>query len=71
MLLQAGKDKYYSIFRTIIPWDIAFPLSKLSFFTLAAFSPGSSCKLSNQYIIQDHMAAHFKKLMSAEGVYSL
>ncbi|KAM7061106.1 spermatogenesis-associated protein 7-like isoform 1-T2 [Acridotheres tristis] len=31
------------------------------------FSPGPSCKLSNQYIIQDHMAAHFKKLMSAEA----
>ncbi|XP_068864578.1 spermatogenesis-associated protein 7 homolog [Aphelocoma coerulescens] len=31
------------------------------------FSPGPSCKLSNQYIIQDHMAAHFKKLMSAKA----
>ncbi|XP_068039108.1 spermatogenesis-associated protein 7 homolog [Anomalospiza imberbis] len=31
------------------------------------FSPGPSCKLSNQYIIQDHMAAHLKKLMSAEA----
>uniref|UniRef100_A0A8C2T6J5 Spermatogenesis associated 7 n=1 Tax=Coturnix japonica TaxID=93934 RepID=A0A8C2T6J5_COTJA len=30
------------------------------------FSPGSSCKLSNQYIIQDHMAAHYKKLMDAK-----
>ncbi|XP_071281039.1 spermatogenesis-associated protein 7-like [Agelaius tricolor] len=33
----------------------------------SSFSPGPSCKLSNQYIIQDHMAAHFKKLMSAEA----
>ncbi|XP_066033694.1 spermatogenesis-associated protein 7 homolog [Chamaea fasciata] len=31
------------------------------------FSPGPSCKLSNQYIIQDHMAAHFKKLMSSKA----
>ncbi|XP_075004029.1 spermatogenesis-associated protein 7 homolog [Calonectris borealis] len=31
------------------------------------FSPGPSCKLSNQYIIQDHMAAHYKKLMSAKA----
>ncbi|XP_032911937.1 spermatogenesis-associated protein 7 homolog [Catharus ustulatus] len=31
------------------------------------FSPGPSCKLSNQYIIQDHMAAHFKKLTSAKA----
>uniref|UniRef100_A0A8B9Q1K3 Uncharacterized protein n=1 Tax=Apteryx owenii TaxID=8824 RepID=A0A8B9Q1K3_APTOW len=31
------------------------------------FSPGSSCKLSNQYIIQDHMAAHYKQLMSAKA----
>ncbi|XP_068795935.1 spermatogenesis-associated protein 7-like [Struthio camelus] len=31
------------------------------------FSPGSSCRLSNQYIIQDHMAAHYKKLMSAKA----
>eukprot|EP00075_Anas_platyrhynchos_P001120 XP_005014772.1 spermatogenesis-associated protein 7 isoform X1 [Anas platyrhynchos] len=31
------------------------------------FSPGSSCKFSNQYIIQDHMAAHYKKLMSAKA----
>ncbi|XP_066401916.1 spermatogenesis-associated protein 7 homolog [Molothrus aeneus] len=33
----------------------------------SSFSPGPSCKLSNQYIIQDHMAAHFKKLMSAKA----
>ncbi|KAK2535613.1 spermatogenesis-associated protein 7-like protein [Columba guinea] len=32
-----------------------------------AFSPGPSCKLSNQYLIQDHMAAHYKNLMSAKG----
>ncbi|XP_021245719.1 spermatogenesis-associated protein 7-like [Numida meleagris] len=31
------------------------------------FSPGSSCKLSNQYIIQDHMAAHYKKLTAAKA----
>ncbi|XP_035176872.1 spermatogenesis-associated protein 7 homolog isoform X3 [Oxyura jamaicensis] len=31
------------------------------------FSPGSSCKFSSQYIIQDHMAAHYKKLMSAKA----
>ncbi|KAM6406799.1 spermatogenesis-associated protein 7 homolog isoform 2-T2 [Pluvialis apricaria] len=31
------------------------------------FCPGPSCKLSNQYIIQDHMAAHYKKLMSAKA----
>ncbi|KAK2544632.1 spermatogenesis-associated protein 7-like protein [Columba livia] len=30
------------------------------------FSPGPSCKLSNQYLIQDHMAAHYKNLMSAK-----
>ncbi|XP_075300437.1 spermatogenesis-associated protein 7 homolog [Opisthocomus hoazin] len=30
-------------------------------------SPGPSCRLSNQYIIQDHMAAHYKKLMSAKA----
>ncbi|XP_027746569.1 spermatogenesis-associated protein 7 homolog isoform X2 [Empidonax traillii] len=33
----------------------------------SSFSPGPSCKLSNQYIIQDHMAAHFKKLISAKA----
>ncbi|CAM9865916.1 unnamed protein product [Bubo scandiacus] len=32
----------------------------------SSFSPGTSCKLSNQYIIQDHMAAHYKKLTSAK-----
>ncbi|XP_014805955.1 PREDICTED: spermatogenesis-associated protein 7 homolog [Calidris pugnax] len=31
------------------------------------FSPGPSCKLSKQYIIQDHMAAHYKKLMSVKA----
>ncbi|XP_074755674.1 spermatogenesis-associated protein 7 homolog [Athene noctua] len=31
------------------------------------FSPGTSCKLSNQYIVQDHMVAHYKKLMSAKA----
>ncbi|XP_065486440.1 spermatogenesis-associated protein 7-like [Caloenas nicobarica] len=31
------------------------------------FSPGPSCKLSNQYLIQDHMAAHYKNLMSAKA----
>ncbi|XP_019327698.1 PREDICTED: spermatogenesis-associated protein 7 homolog [Aptenodytes forsteri] len=31
------------------------------------FSPRPSCKLSNQYIIQAHMAAHYKKLMSAKA----
>ncbi|KAM6086464.1 spermatogenesis-associated protein 7-like [Theristicus caerulescens] len=31
------------------------------------FSPGPSCKFSNQYIIQDHMASHHKNLMSAKG----
>ncbi|KAM9564936.1 spermatogenesis-associated protein 7 homolog isoform 2-T3 [Guaruba guarouba] len=30
-------------------------------------SPGLSCKLSSQYIIEDHMAAHYKKLMSAKA----
>ncbi|XP_062427805.1 spermatogenesis-associated protein 7-like isoform X2 [Rhea pennata] len=35
------------------------------------FSPGSSCKLSNQYIIQDHMAAHYRKLMSAKAAVDL
>lgn len=54
----------------LLPETLLVLPSKLSFFALAAFSPGPSCKLSNQYIIQDHMAAHFKKLMSAEGVYS-
>nr|XP_009667374.1 PREDICTED: spermatogenesis-associated protein 7-like [Struthio camelus australis] len=34
---------------------------------LTTFSPESSCRLSNQYIIQDHMAAHYKKLMSAKA----
>ncbi|XP_025065360.1 spermatogenesis-associated protein 7 homolog isoform X1 [Alligator sinensis] len=31
------------------------------------FSPGSSCNLSSQYIIQDHMATHYKKLLSAKA----
>ncbi|PKK26768.1 spermatogenesis-associated protein 7 homolog, partial [Columba livia] len=31
------------------------------------FSPGPSCKLSNQYLIQGHMAAHYKNLMSAKA----
>ncbi|XP_030051893.1 spermatogenesis-associated protein 7 isoform X2 [Microcaecilia unicolor] len=31
------------------------------------FFPGSSCKLSTQYIIQDHMATHYKKLLSAKA----
>ncbi|XP_071595733.1 spermatogenesis-associated protein 7 homolog [Heliangelus exortis] len=31
------------------------------------FSPGPSCKLSDQYLIQDHMAAHYKKLTSAKS----
>ncbi|XP_063247105.1 spermatogenesis-associated protein 7-like [Prinia subflava] len=33
----------------------------------SSFSHGPSCKLSNQYILQDHMASHFKKLMSAKA----
>ncbi|MEE6473933.1 hypothetical protein FKM82_010217 [Ascaphus truei] len=32
-----------------------------------AFFPGSSCKLSTQYIIQDHMATHYRKLLSAKA----
>ncbi|XP_067421506.1 spermatogenesis-associated protein 7 homolog [Emydura macquarii macquarii] len=31
------------------------------------FSPGSSCKLSTQYIIQDHMATHYRKLLSSKA----
>ncbi|XP_029449062.1 spermatogenesis-associated protein 7-like [Rhinatrema bivittatum] len=31
------------------------------------FFPGSSCKLSTQYIIQDHMATHYRKLFSAKA----
>ncbi|XP_066467808.1 spermatogenesis-associated protein 7 homolog [Tiliqua scincoides] len=31
------------------------------------FSPSSSCKLSSQYIIQDHMATHYRKLLSAKA----
>ncbi|OPJ72282.1 hypothetical protein AV530_018738 [Patagioenas fasciata monilis] len=40
-------------------------------FKSSPFSPGPSCKLSNQYLIQDHMAAHYKNLMSAKGAYKL
>ncbi|XP_043916107.1 spermatogenesis-associated protein 7-like [Protopterus annectens] len=32
------------------------------------FCSGSSCKLSTQYIVQDHMAVHYKKLLSAKAV---
>ncbi|XP_061482427.1 spermatogenesis-associated protein 7 homolog [Rhineura floridana] len=31
------------------------------------FSPSSSCKLSSQYIIQDHMSTHYRKLLSAKA----
>ncbi|KAH1172669.1 spermatogenesis-associated protein 7 homolog isoform X2 [Mauremys mutica] len=31
------------------------------------FSPGSSSKLSTQYIIQDHMATHYRKLLSSKA----
>nr|XP_060635214.1 spermatogenesis-associated protein 7-like [Anolis sagrei ordinatus] len=31
------------------------------------FSPSSSCKLSSQYIIQDQMATHYRKLLSAKA----
>ncbi|XP_070590518.1 spermatogenesis-associated protein 7 homolog isoform X2 [Erythrolamprus reginae] len=31
------------------------------------FSPSSSCKLSSQYIVQDHMAVHYRKLLSAKA----
>ncbi|XP_042301397.1 spermatogenesis-associated protein 7 homolog [Sceloporus undulatus] len=31
------------------------------------FSPSSACKLSSQYIIQDHMAVHYRKLLSAKA----
>ncbi|XP_026551160.1 spermatogenesis-associated protein 7 homolog [Pseudonaja textilis] len=31
------------------------------------FSPSSSCKLSSQYIVQDHMAVHYKKLFAAKA----
>ncbi|XP_048363299.1 spermatogenesis-associated protein 7 homolog isoform X2 [Sphaerodactylus townsendi] len=31
------------------------------------FSPSSSCKLSSQYIIEDHMATHYRKLLSAKA----
>ncbi|XP_069089997.1 spermatogenesis-associated protein 7 homolog isoform X2 [Pleurodeles waltl] len=29
--------------------------------------PGSSCKLSTQYLIQDHMAAHYRKLLTSKA----
>ncbi|KAM6460888.1 LOW QUALITY PROTEIN: spermatogenesis-associated protein 7 homolog [Liasis olivaceus] len=31
------------------------------------FSPSSSCKLSSQYIVQDLMAVHYRKLLSAKA----
>ncbi|XP_015272955.1 PREDICTED: spermatogenesis-associated protein 7 homolog [Gekko japonicus] len=31
------------------------------------FSPSSSCKLSSQYIVEDHMATHYRKLLSAKA----
>ncbi|XP_031758879.1 spermatogenesis-associated protein 7 homolog isoform X2 [Xenopus tropicalis] len=31
------------------------------------FYTGSSCKLSTQYLIQDHMAAHYKKLLTTKA----
>ncbi|XP_039192025.1 spermatogenesis-associated protein 7-like isoform X1 [Crotalus tigris] len=31
------------------------------------FSPSSSCKLSSQYIVQDHMAVHYRKLLTAKA----
>ncbi|XP_053139324.1 spermatogenesis-associated protein 7 homolog [Hemicordylus capensis] len=31
------------------------------------FSPSSSCKLSSQCILQDHMATHYRKLLSAKA----
>ncbi|XP_044305616.1 spermatogenesis-associated protein 7 homolog [Varanus komodoensis] len=31
------------------------------------FSPSSSCKLSSQYLIQDHMTTHYRKLLSAKA----
>ncbi|XP_060102063.1 spermatogenesis-associated protein 7 homolog [Heteronotia binoei] len=31
------------------------------------FSPNSSCKLSSQYIVEDHMATHYRKLLSAKA----
>ncbi|XP_054855880.1 spermatogenesis-associated protein 7 homolog isoform X2 [Eublepharis macularius] len=31
------------------------------------FSPSSSCKLSSQFIIEDHMATHYRKLLSAKA----
>ena len=55
----------------LLPKRFLALLNELRFFPLAALSPGPSCRLSNQYIIQDHMAAHYKKLMSAKGMYSL
>ncbi|XP_060128983.1 spermatogenesis-associated protein 7 homolog isoform X1 [Zootoca vivipara] len=33
----------------------------------SSFSPSSSCKLSSQYIIQDHMSTHYRKLLSAKA----
>ncbi|XP_013908363.1 PREDICTED: spermatogenesis-associated protein 7-like [Thamnophis sirtalis] len=33
----------------------------------SAFSPSSSCKLSSQYIVQDHMAVHYRKLLAAKA----
>lgn len=55
----------------LLPEKLLALLHELRFFRLAAFSPGPSCKLSNQYLIQDHMAAHYKKLMSAKGMCGL
>ncbi|XP_069464668.1 spermatogenesis-associated protein 7-like [Ambystoma mexicanum] len=31
------------------------------------FHPGSSCKLSTQYIIQDHMATHYRRVLTAKA----
>lgn len=70
ILLQSRNDKYYNVLEPLLETFLA-PLNELRLFSFAVFSPGSSCKFSNQYIIQDHMTAHYKKLMSAKGMCGL
>ncbi|XP_041333002.1 spermatogenesis-associated protein 7 homolog [Pyrgilauda ruficollis] len=53
---------------TMVPiYSLMGPFRRHMSLKSSPFSPGPSYKLSNQHIIQDHMAAHFKKLMSAEA----
>ncbi|KAG7466197.1 hypothetical protein MATL_G00162240 [Megalops atlanticus] len=49
-------------------YSLAGPFKGHMSFKSSPYCPGSSSKLTNQYLIEDHMVSHYKKVYSAKAV---